>query len=343
MERVELAALGALAAARGTLGTGELARALSAAAISPSESAPILASLRARGLITLDGARWILQPPGIAAFLDLHAEIEAALDPSPRSPVQQDCPSLPWLTTVQTCWIDAVSINYAVEPAALARLLPAPLCPEIWKGSAWVQVLASSLRDMRPQGLGALFGVCFYQVAYRAAVRYPSVDGSWRRGGYFVRSETNHPVMRAVGNALAEFRFHDFGLADMVMLRDGERLTLGIDPAANCPGGKLVGVFDTRPLGGPPPGSAWSTVDELHEPLVECYDALGVNREHGHLYILTIDRDPWEPRFVAPEELYVEYFTTGALGGGVARLDSVLHFRECAYRWRPLRREPLYG
>ena len=38
---------------------------------------------------------------------------------------------------------------------------------------------------------------------------------------------------------------------------------------------------------------------------------------------------------------YVEYVDDGPLGGGVARLDSVLHFRECAYRWRPLRRERL--
>ena len=67
----------------------------------------------------------------------------------------------------------------------------------------------------------ALFGTCFYQASYRAAVRYRDGEGSWRRGGYFVRSETNHPVMRAVGNALAEFKFHDFGAADMVMLRDG--------------------------------------------------------------------------------------------------------------------------
>jgi uncharacterized protein YqjF (DUF2071 family) len=341
IDQSELAVMGALAAARGMLDADELHGALHAAGISDGEATPALARLHADGRVALDGTRLSLTPAGVRAFLELHAAIEAALDPSPRSPVQEDCPSVPWLTTVQTKWIDAVSINYAVEPSALARLLPAPLEPEVWKGSGWVQVLLSSLRDMRPQGLGALFGVCFYQASYRAAVRYPSVDGTWRRGGYFVRSETNHPVMRAVGNALAEFRFHDFGLADMVMVRDEEQLTLGVSPGAEFPGGRVVAVLDTRPLDGPPPGSAWRSVDELHEPLVECYDALGVDRERGHLYILTIDRDPWNPRFVAPIHLYCEYFDSGALGGGVARYDSTLHFRECGYRWRPLRREPL--
>jgi hypothetical protein len=143
--------------------------------------------------------------------------------------------------------------------------------------------------------------------------------------------------MRAVGNALTEFKFHDFGAAEMVMVRDGDRLTLGID--SERPHGKVVALLDTRPSDEPPAGSTWSSLDDLYQPLVECYDALGV--ADGHLYILTIDRDPWNARFVKPLDLFVEYFETGPLGGGASRYDSTLHFRECAYRWRPLRREPL--
>jgi uncharacterized protein YqjF (DUF2071 family) len=321
---VQLAALAALAAAHGSMAARDLDR------LVPGQR------LAALGWAA-GGAQLALTPAGIRALLDMQAQLEMAIDPSPRFEVQEDCPSIPWLTTVQTCWIDAVSINYAVDPAALARILPAPLEPEIWKGSAWVQLLMSSLRDMRPQGLLPLFGVCFYQVSYRAAIKYRSVDGSERRGGYFVRSETNHPVMRAVGNTLAEFKFHEFGAAEMVMMRDGDRLTLGID--AENPHGKMVALFDTRPSETPPATSVWQSLAELEEPLVQCYDALGVDRENAHLYILTIDRDPWNARFVQPLDLYVEYFDSGPLGGGASRYDSTLHFRECAYRWRPLRRE----
>jgi hypothetical protein len=200
-----------------------------------------------------------------------------------------------------------------------------------------MQVLMSSLRDMRPQGLGALFGVSFYQVSYRAAVRYRDVDGAWRRGGYFVRSETNHEVMRAVGNALVEFKFHEFGAANMYLLRDGDRLTAAID--AESAGGSLFGVFDTR-TGHVPEGSVWRDLAHLQEPLVECYDAFGIDRDGGWLYTLTIDRGPWHASFARPCDLYCEYVDTGPLRGA-ARLDSVLHIPRCAYRWRPLRRSPL--
>jgi hypothetical protein len=127
----------------------------------------------------------------------------------------------------------------------------------------------------------------------------------------------------------------------MVMLRDGDRLTVGVDPEPGFPDGKLVSVVDTRPRDTPPAGSCWSSLDELHEPLVECYDALGVDAEQGHLYILTIDRDPWNARFVSPQNVYCEYFDTGPLGRGAGELDSVLHLEECRYRWRPLRRVAL--
>jgi uncharacterized protein YqjF (DUF2071 family) len=337
LDAIRLAASGALAASRVGLSADELIRMLEGAGVVRAHAERALRELSAAGLARAAGERWELTTNGIAALLEAQASLEAALgQPSDG----ESCPSIPWLTAVRTCWVEALSLNYAVEPEALAPLLPAPLEPEPFKERAWLQVLMSSLRDLRPQGVPSLFGVCFYQASYRIAVRYRAASGEWRRGGYFVRSETNHPVMRAIGNALNEFRFHDFGAADMVMVSDGARLTVGIDPEPTRPGGRLVGMFDLAPLPGPPPGSLWKSLDELHEPLVECYDAFGVDREAGFLYVLTIDRDPWNARFVRAEDLYCELAESSPLAGR-CRLDSVLHLRECGYRWRPLRREPL--
>ncbi|MBE4753295.1 hypothetical protein G4177_34605 [Corallococcus sp. ZKHCc1 1396] len=300
------------------------------------EPGAVLRRLVATGLVQSSRGVWVLTPSGHEALREAHAALTQAQDPSPSSEGMEACPSVPWLTQVQTHWVEALSLNYAVDPALLARLLPAPLEPEVFHGTAWVQVLMSSLRDMRPKGLSSLLGVCFYQVSYRAAVRYRNARGAWRRGGYFVRSETSDPVMRGVGNALKEFKFHEFGEARMVMAREGDLLTVGVDPEPAFPGGKLVGVFDTEPRTQPPEGSVWSDLDSLHEPLVECYDALGV--ADGFVYVLTIDREPWNARFASPVQLYCEYLQEGPLASG-ARLDSVLHLTECAYRWRPLRRE----
>ncbi|MCP3102838.1 DUF2071 domain-containing protein [Myxococcus sp. K15C18031901] len=334
MSPESLAALVALASEPLGLSEDDLLQRLARAGIeTPSEA---LRALVSAGHARQERRFWRPTPSGHQALREAHAALTQRFDVSPSTPDMEECPSVPWLTQVQTHWVEAVSLNYAVDAGRLARLLPAPLEPELHRGTAWVQVLMSSLRDMRPQGVSPLLGVCFYQASYRAAVRYRNARGDWRRGGYFVRSETNDPVMRRVGNALDEFRFHTFGEAHMVMAREGDLLTLAVDPEAAFPGGRLVGVFDTRPRTEPPEASVWTGLDDLHEPLVECYDALGV--AGGHVYVLTIDRAPWNARFATPVELYCEYLEEGPLAPG-ARLDSVLHLTECAYRWRPLRRE----
>jgi uncharacterized protein YqjF (DUF2071 family) len=335
-DTVELAVLTALAMRHGEAPTADVVAALKRSGLAEGHVREALARLAAHGLVTERHASLTLDTSGSLALLEACAHIGRTLEPEPTTPANEACPSIPWLTTVQTEWIDAVSLNYAIDPAGLASLLPAPLEPEIHRGTAWVQLLVSSLRDMRPQGLAAPFGVDFYQASYRAAVRYRDRDGQWRRGGYFVRSETNHAVMRAVGNALTEFKFHAFGKARIMLLRDGGRLTIAIEP--DVPGGRVVAILDTRPQSEPPAGSVWKSLEDLHEPLVECYDAFGVDREQGWLYSLTIDREPWNARFVTPVDLYCEWFERDMLG---ARFDSVLHIPRCAYRWRPLRRTPL--
>jgi uncharacterized protein YqjF (DUF2071 family) len=332
----ELAALVALAVEPLGLSRKELLSRLEESGVARAASAQALVALTGRGLVSEQAGTLRPTAEGHAVLREVHAALERAQDVSPSTTGMEECPSVPWLTQVQTVWVEALSLNYAVTPAALARLLPAPLEPELHRGTAWVQVLMSSLREMRPQGLSGLLGFNFYQVSYRAAVRYRNAEGQWRRGGYFVRSETNDPLMRRIGNTLTEFKFHEFGEADMVMAREAERLTFAVDPVQGFPGGRLVGMLDTQPLPTAPAGSVWPSLEALHEPLVECYDAFGA--ADGYVYVLTIDREPWNARFVRPVELYCEYMQDGALSGH-SRLDSVLHLRECPYRWRPLRRE----
>jgi hypothetical protein len=340
LRNAEIAALGALSLARSAVPAGDLVDQLVRAGVAPEDAAAALEGLRRRALVDVAPDGVALNPAGVEELRRVSEAIARALDNSPTTRAQEECPSVPLLTTVETEWVEAVSVNYAVEPARVAPLLPHPLEVEVHAGSAWVQVLVSSLREMRPQGLPPLFGVCFYQVSYRAAVQYRSTDGSLKRGGFFVRSETNNPVMRAIGMSLKEFAFHEFGAAEIVMLRDADLLTVGVTPEDGYPLGRFLGIFDTRPLPGPPAGSVWGSLEEASGPLVECYDAFGVDEAGEHVYVLTIDRQPWEPRWVKPVKLYSEWMEEGPLAGAT-RLDSVLHIPRCRYKWRPLRREPV--
>lgn len=333
----EMAILAILAGSPQGLESGELIEKLEEFNIGRAQLLDAAQQLLNNQLITLRASCFLITPAGGHALIDLHAQIAAALDPSPNTPITEQCPTVPWLTTVQTCWLNAISINYSVSPDALAHLLPHPLEAEIFKGRAWVQLLISRLRDMRPQGTLPLFGVNFHQVSYRAAVKYKNKEGIWRRGGYFVRSETDNALMRLVGNSLIEFKFHEFGLSNIALVRQKNQLTATVSPETNSLG-SLKATLDVARDYGPPQSSRWQSIKELQMPLIECYDAFGV--QDDYVYILTIDRAPWGAQFAKPITLQSEYFSQGALGGNASELDSVLYIpNECAYRWRPLRRE----
>ena len=148
----QMAALAALASAPSGLAPAELLDVLSDAGIDTTQALEACQVLLDAGEVVVQRGTFELSAAGARALLAIHAAIERALDPSPSTPGMEECPSIPWLTTVQTCWVDAVSFNFAVAPDALRPLIPPPLEPEIFHGSAWVQVLISRLRDMRPQG-----------------------------------------------------------------------------------------------------------------------------------------------------------------------------------------------
>ena len=104
------AELGLLAAvAAGSAATAEEACwRVESAGIEPPAARAALASLQRRGLVAAGGGGLALTGQGAEALLAAYAEIAAALDPSPPAAGQEECPSLPWLTAIQTEWIEAL-------------------------------------------------------------------------------------------------------------------------------------------------------------------------------------------------------------------------------------------
>ena len=145
----ELAVLGALSLARTAVPTAELRALLSGAGITDGEVARALDAAHSRGLVHHDDERMELTPAGVRALQETSLAIARALDNSPTTAVQEECASVPFLTTVETEWIEAISINYAVPAKHLAAFLPRPLEPEVHAGSAWD--MGKCQVDMRSQ------------------------------------------------------------------------------------------------------------------------------------------------------------------------------------------------
>ena len=107
-------------------------------------------------------------------------------------------------TTFRHCLL----VNYAMDPAVLARCLPRGLVPDTQQTrdgkKAFLSVVIADLEAMRPGFLPRAFGTDFTQVVYRAIVRAPNGE----RGVYFVRSDADDWTMSVFGSIFSNFNFN---------------------------------------------------------------------------------------------------------------------------------------
>lgn len=318
----------------------------SSADLAPAELAPMLVSLKARGLVASRGwlrARWELTELGAAAIEGWEAGVRlslaslGALTSFADAPLRREEPSLPF--AANTSWKEAVCINIAVDPDALRPLVPDVFELDLAAGSAWVSMTASRLSDFGVGRLPRPLRMNFYQATYRAHVRYRSVDGELRRGCYFVRSDTNSALMSATANLLPEFEAHRCGTCPIVMARDEGRLVLTVDAAD--PAGKLVLVVDENdaPTDRLPETSRFGSLEEAHRVIVDFTDSYAWQPARSEVFVLRIERGEWHYRIPRVIDAYLGYAAEGPFPRGAAHLDSVFTFREVPYRWLPLIKE----
>jgi uncharacterized protein YqjF (DUF2071 family) len=323
---------------RGPLTAAELAHLLGEAAA----GAGLPAELCGQGLLEPHGPRYAITQKG-REFLDRVLEgIESELAPDDPGYVRRyrrAAPSLPF--DANTVWAEAVAVNYRLDPAALRPLVPPVFDLDLYAGKAFVSLTASRLKDFGVGWVPAALRMNFYQATYRAHVTYTDFRGRRMRGCYFVRSETNSRLMSLTANLLPEFRAHHCATHPILMARQGGHLLLTVDSGAD-PAGKVVLVLDTeRPLAVMPAGSVFPSVPAAYDFLVDFYDAFSYAPESGEVFLLQIERGPWDIQVVEPVDSYFGYFSDGPFPPGSAELDSVFYFRNTPYRWLPLLKERL--
>jgi hypothetical protein len=94
-----------------------------------------------------------------------------------------------------------ILVNYRVEPAVLATLLPAPFRPKLVRGVGVVGICLIRLRNVRPAGLPAWLGISSENAAHRAAVEWDDC-GSVREGVYVWRRDTDSRLNALAGGRL---------------------------------------------------------------------------------------------------------------------------------------------
>ncbi|MBS2534963.1 DUF2071 domain-containing protein [Catenulispora sp. NF23] len=124
-----------------------------------------------------------------------------AVPVSEPEPVTPDPPPLPGRPLMTQSWLDATFLHWALDPEAVAPLLPAGVLPDIIDGVTYVGLIAFRMHRI---GWWPLPGMPYLGTFPETNVRLYSVDSAGRRGVVFRSLEASR--MLPVATARSAFR-----------------------------------------------------------------------------------------------------------------------------------------
>jgi hypothetical protein len=237
---------------------------------------------------------------------------------------------------MKTVFQDLLLLTYAVVPERLAALLPPPIHPYVRNGRSYSSIVVGNMRGMRPGIVPEFLGTNYYQIVYRAVVRPHHRAGYELPGVFFLRSDSNDPVMSYFGNRLTEFRFHYFHTGAIALFARSDDLLISVETKDK--GGDLIAhARDLGPAMGLVPAEGFVSVADERETLVQLFHAYAYDPQRELIYDLEIERGEWLLHRLDLREHFAAYFMEEPFDTASAWPVSHVYTRECRYIWKPMR------
>ena len=100
-----------------------------------------------------------------------------------------------------------ILVNYHVDPEVMARLVPAPMRPQLVQGRAVAGICLIRLKHIRPRFIPWGIGIGSENAAHRIAVEWDQ-NGATRQGVYIPRRDTSSRLNAWVGGRLFPGEHH---------------------------------------------------------------------------------------------------------------------------------------
>jgi hypothetical protein len=237
--------------------------------------------------------------------------------------------------TMKTTFQDLLLLTYAVPPALLAAQLPAYIHPYIRNGLSYISIVVGNIRGMRLGSVPEFLGTNYYQIVYRAVVCLRDLKGHERIGVFFLRSDSNDPVMSYFGNRLTEFRFHYFHTGAIGLFQHKQDLLVSVETADRQ--GDLVAYLRNQgPADHFQPAPGFASVTEEKNTLVQLFHAYAYDPTHAVVYDLEIERGEWSLQRLEMLDSFSAFFQEHPFPSGVALPISHIYIQECSYIWKPM-------
>ena len=216
-------------------------------------------------------------------------------------------------------------VTFRAPADAIARLVPAPLTVDSFRGQGFVSVCALEMDDMGLAGTPSWLRWKNLELLYRVGVRAGDAPSFLT-----LRSDVSARRLALLGRAFSHYRPH---LAQMERTHRDDRFRLA------CRSGDGVGdaEFEATPGGPPELNAMFADAAEAARFMLGMRFSVDV-RPGGRLRAQEIDHDPWGARFATPTRRRFAFIESLSRAIGAPLIyDHTLVMRDLRQTWRAAR------
>lgn len=227
-----------------------------------------------------------------------------------------------------------ILVNYRVDPAVLAKILPRPFEPKLAKGFGMAGICLIRLKQIRPRFTPTFLGLSSENAAHRIAVQWQK-NGQRLEGVFIPRRDTSSRLNALVGGRLfpgehhhARFRVEEKGDLYRLMMDSVDRSThVAVE-------GHLAPEL--------PKSSIFGSVQAASEFFKQGALGYSVTRQPGCFDGLELRTKNWNVQPLAVNRVESSYFGNISLfPPGSVELDCALLMRGIEHEWHG--RESLFA
>jgi hypothetical protein len=219
-----------------------------------------------------------------------------------------------------------ILVNFRVDAAVLARLLPPPFRPKLVNGAGMAGVCLIRLKGIRPRFVPSLLGISSENAAHRIAVEWDQ-GGQAQEGVFIPRRDTSSWLNTLAGGRLfpgvhhhAAFRVQEQGSRYHVELNSGDRHThLLVE-------GQVAGAL--------PPTSLFGSLEEASAFFERGSLGYSLTSRPGEFDGLELRSFNWHVQSLAVDRVESSFFEDRALfPTGSVEFDCALLMRGIDHEW----------
>ncbi|QJX48020.1 hypothetical protein HMJ29_14160 [Hymenobacter taeanensis] len=216
-----------------------------------------------------------------------------------------------------------ILINFTADPQDVAKILPAPFRPKVYKWKAIVGICLIRLKNIKPKGLPDFLGISSENGAHRIAVEWDE-DGRTQEGVFIPRRDTSLKLNAVVGGRLfpgkhylANFNVRETGLDYHIDFTSSDQTSISIDA-------KEVEHFTKD--------SIFETLENVSEFFEK--GAIGYSPNGSKFDGLQLKTYNWQVKPLAVSEVQSSFFADSTIfPAGSIKFDNALLMTKVEHEW----------